>query len=103
MAERPRIILRWTGTPNIVWNEYYPLSHREILGVVVCEECGLGVDCLMLDSDVSDDFIEKSLVDLRERILETDHGHHPMLVTRELRPGQEPWDLKRRNAQRTTI
>jgi len=85
--EEHRILIRWTGTDNLVWNERYPLSHGERSGLEVCDKCGARVDFLILQSDVSEYEIATALDDLRECIADAGAcGSHRLPKTEQLQP-----------------
>jgi hypothetical protein len=85
--EEDRILIRWAGTENLVWNEWYPLSHGSRVGLEVCSKCGARVDFLILASNVSEQEIAGALADLREWIEGTSAcGNHRLPKTAQLRP-----------------
>lgn len=89
MVERFAGIVKWSGTQDPKWDQWFPLSTKQVLSFPICEQCGVAVDCLVIDPRLSDEMIEKELEFLRERILYfTDHGRHWMPGTGQLAPGQ---------------
>ena len=88
--EEHRILVRWAGMHNLVWDDSYPLSHGERAGLEVCDKCGIGVDFLILQSDVSEEEIQRSLDELREWMADSSFcGRHRLPKTEQLQPQSE--------------
>jgi hypothetical protein len=90
MHEEHRILIRWTGTDNPFWNEWYPLSNESRLGLEVRPQCGAHVDFLILQSNVSEQEIARALHELREWIADTGPcGSNSLPTTRQPEPQSE--------------
>jgi len=82
--------VKWSGTPaNEEYQRDFWRRHKEILGFLICEECGLALDWVVVDRELTDEDIERSLQEVRMEILEaTKHGHHHLRGM--YGPGQVP-------------
>ena len=69
---------KWSGTPaNEGYQRDFWQRHKEILGFPICEECELALDRVVVDRELTDEYIEDELQRVRREILETTkHGHH---------------------------
>lgn len=90
MLELPsEIQWRCSGAHHPYWDEWRALSDKAADHLVVCEECGLFIDALVIPP-TSDDQWEQQLQRIRGKILQEKRcPHHRLLGTEKFALGQE--------------